>query len=114
MWEETPGRPHDLVQRRLRGGMVIRGPPAQRGDPGRGGAGLGFRRSVIRLKRGPTQRVKDWPLLEQAVEAKIEEQAESVRWWPDTVQRPGGDKKSENHSRRSVGMVMEEAEGSQG
>ena len=53
MWEETPGRLHDLVQRRLRGGTVGRGAPAQRGDPGRGGAGLGFRRSVVRLKRGP-------------------------------------------------------------
>lgn len=29
------------------------------------------------------QRVKDWPLLEQAVEAKIEEQAEFVGWWRD-------------------------------
>jgi hypothetical protein len=28
--EETPGRPHDLVQRRLRGGTVVRGPPAPR------------------------------------------------------------------------------------
>ena len=71
MWEETPGRPHDLVQRRLRGGTVVRGAPAQRGDPGRGGAGLAFRRSVVRLKRGPAQRVKDWPLLEQAAEALV-------------------------------------------
>ena len=33
------------------------------------------------------QRVKDWPLLEQAVEAKIEEQAEFVRWWGETLKQ---------------------------
>jgi hypothetical protein len=29
--------------------------------------------------------MKDWPLLEQAVEAKIEEQAEFVEWWSESV-----------------------------
>jgi hypothetical protein len=54
--------------------------------------------------------VKERPLLEQAVEAKIEEQAEFVRWWRETVQRPGGDKKSADHSRRSALMIVEDTE----
>jgi hypothetical protein len=44
--EETPGRPHDLVQRRLRGGTVVRGAPAQRGDR-RGGAGYQASRKLV-------------------------------------------------------------------
>lgn len=35
------------------------------------------------------KRVKDWPLLEQAVDQKIEEQAEFVEWWRDSVQSRG-------------------------
>lgn len=31
------------------------------------------------------KRVRDWPLLEQAVDQKIEEQAEFVRWWDDNI-----------------------------
>ena len=31
------------------------------------------------------KRVKDWPLLEQAVDAKIEEQREFVAWWEKHV-----------------------------
>lgn len=31
------------------------------------------------------QRIKEWPLLEGAVAAKIEEQAEFVRWWDENV-----------------------------
>jgi hypothetical protein len=31
------------------------------------------------------KRVKDWPLLEQAVDQKIEDQREFVRWWRETV-----------------------------
>lgn len=34
-------------------------------------------------------RLQDWPLLEQAIDAKIEEQAEFVQWWDGTVRRPG-------------------------
>ena len=30
-------------------------------------------------------RVKDWPLLTDAVDAKIEDQAEFVRWWDEKV-----------------------------
>lgn len=31
------------------------------------------------------KRIKDWPLLEQAIDAKIEEQIEFVRWWDERV-----------------------------
>jgi len=33
--------------------------------------------------------VKDWPLLEQAVDAKIEEQEKFVEWWDKQVQKAG-------------------------
>jgi phage N-6-adenine-methyltransferase len=35
------------------------------------------------------QRVKNWPLLEQAVEVKMTDQAEFVEWWAETVQSVG-------------------------
>ena len=56
------------------------------------------------------QRLRDWPLLEQAVEAKIEEQAESVEWWGKAVQSPGGDRQSGKHSRGSALMLSQDAE----
>ena len=56
------------------------------------------------------QRMRDWPLLEQAVEAKIEEQAEFVEWWGKAVQRPGGDRQSGKHSRGSALMLSQDAE----
>lgn len=31
------------------------------------------------------KRVQDWPLLEQAVDQKVEEQVEFVRWWDDNI-----------------------------
>lgn len=31
------------------------------------------------------KKVQDWPLLEQAVDQKIEEQAEFVQWWEDNI-----------------------------
>lgn len=40
------------------------------------------------------QRLKDWPLLEQAVEQKIEEQAEFVEWWREHVRAEGRPKKT--------------------
>jgi hypothetical protein len=33
--------------------------------------------------------IKDWPLLEQAVDAKIEQQIEFVRWWNESVRGKG-------------------------
>ena len=35
------------------------------------------------------KRVKNWPLLEQAVDAKIEQRAEFVGWWREKVRGPG-------------------------
>lgn len=35
------------------------------------------------------KRVKDWPLLEQAVEMKVEEQQELVEFWDEKVRPPG-------------------------
>ncbi len=35
------------------------------------------------------KKVKDWPTLETAIEQKMEDQTEFVRWWAETV-RPGG------------------------
>jgi hypothetical protein len=35
------------------------------------------------------KKVKDWPLLEQAVDQKIEDQAEFVRWWHENVRGKG-------------------------
>ena len=31
-------------------------------------------------------KVKDWPLLEQAIDVEIEQQREFIRWWDETVQ----------------------------
>lgn len=31
------------------------------------------------------KKVKDWPLLEEAVEVKIQNQREFVKWWDDNV-----------------------------
>lgn len=40
--------------------------------------------------------VKDWPTLEAAVDQKIEEQTEFVRWWKERVRGPGNpDKKGD-------------------
>lgn len=39
-------------------------------------------------------KVQDWPLLLEAVEAKIEDQREFVGWWDGNVRRPGGDRQS--------------------
>ena len=49
------------------------------------------------------RQLKDWPTLENAVEAKIEDQREFVRWWKETVERPGGD-----HSCTVAGMLSED------
>src|SRR5689334_2764272 len=35
------------------------------------------------------QQVKDWPLLEQAIDAKIQEQRQFVMWWGASVRSAG-------------------------
>ena len=54
--------------------------------------------------------MKDWPTLETAIDQKLDDQEEFVKWWRDAVQRPGGDKKSGNHSPRSALMISDDAE----
>lgn len=44
------------------------------------------------------KRMHDWPLLEQAVDQKIEEQIEFVQWWKDNVRGPG----KANYSRPGI------------
>jgi hypothetical protein len=44
------------------------------------------------------QRVKDWPLLEQAVDQKIEDQREFAAWWRESVRGKG--KKANSADRR--------------
>jgi hypothetical protein len=55
------------------------------------------------------RRIRDWPLLEQAVKQKIEEQAEFVAWWANTVgvRHAAGSKK--NAELRST-LSLESAE----
>lgn len=41
------------------------------------------------------KQIKDWPLLERAIDEKIEQQQEFVQWWRETISsRHGGDRKS--------------------
>ena len=56
------------------------------------------------------RKVKDWPTLTAAVQQKLEDQAEFVRWWRENVQRPGGDRQSEKHSLRPALMVADAEE----
>ena len=37
------------------------------------------------------QKVRDWPMLEQAIEAKMDDQVEFVRWWSEAIRRKGGE-----------------------
>lgn len=39
-------------------------------------------------------KVQDWPLLVEAVDAKIEDQREFVQWWDEAVAGQGGDRRS--------------------
>src|SRR5690606_21386468 len=56
------------------------------------------------------KRVKDWPLLEQAVDMKIEEQTELVQWGADNVTtNKGGDRRSKDQTPRSA-LLVEDAE----
>lgn len=54
-------------------------------------------------------KVKDWPLLEDAIDAKIEDQAAFVAWWDQTVRRPGGDKRSDTIVSRPDSMTCSDS-----
>ncbi len=49
------------------------------------------------------KRVKDWPTLQAAIEQKIEDQREFVRWWAERVQGKGQPKK--NSARSSLVLL---------
>lgn len=51
------------------------------------------------------KKTRDWPTLQVAVEQKIADQTEFVRWWRESVNRPGGD-----HSRGSGLLLADDAE----
>ena len=55
-------------------------------------------------------RVKDWPLLEQAVDLKIEQQREFVQWWDETVHRKGGGPWLDNAEPRYLSLAEVQAE----
>lgn len=55
------------------------------------------------------KRLKDWPLLEEAVDRKLEEQEEFVGWWRKNVRGPG-----KSNSRRTGGIEMADAEAQTG
>lgn len=62
------------------------------------------------------QRIKDWPLLEQAVDQKIEQQEEFIEWWREKVsvnhgagrgkKNPGLDSFSVEHAERLTGITQ--------
>jgi len=56
------------------------------------------------------KKIRDWPALEKAVDAKIEEQHKFVAWWSGTVERKGGDRKSKNQKSRPRFLKCVEAE----
>jgi hypothetical protein len=49
------------------------------------------------------KRVRDWPLLEKAIEQKIEDQREFVAWWTNTV-RSQGEARKENPDLRFLSV----------
>ena len=57
------------------------------------------------------KKVKDWPSLEKAVEKKMEDQTEFVRWWNERVspgQSPGRGGNKSNADPRSISMEQAE------
>jgi hypothetical protein len=68
----------------------------------------GFTAAVIDF----AAKVRDWPLLDEAVDAKIADQVEFVRWWRENVSvRHGLNRHNlENAERGSLSYSVEEAE----
>ena len=58
-----------------------------------------------------SRRVHDWPLLETAVDHKMAEQEEFVRWWRENVTKnKGGDRRSDQKRRAAFLVVDAESE----
>jgi len=51
------------------------------------------------------KKTKDWPTLEAAVDQKIEDQTEFVRWWDETV-RPNARQKSSGEVVLRAGLSL--------
>ena len=56
------------------------------------------------------KKVRDWPLLLEAVEQKMDELEELVRWWKENVRRKGGPMDTSDNSERNYRYSVEEAE----
>ena len=54
-------------------------------------------------------KVKDWPLLEKAIDLKIEEQREFCRWWHEHVHHKGGERWIDRAERRDLSLADAEA-----
>ncbi len=55
------------------------------------------------------KKVKDWPMLEAAVDKKMEDQTEFVRWWDEKVTpNKGGDR--QKGEKRGSALFVSEAE----
>jgi hypothetical protein len=59
------------------------------------------------------KRVKDWPTLETAIDCKIEDQEEFVKWWRDAVRGAGG-KEAQAIGAELRQLVRDDAEASTG
>lgn len=55
-------------------------------------------------------KVQDWPLLVEAVDAKIEDQREFVQWWDDAVHRKGGERWLDSAERGYQGVAVTDLE----
>lgn len=56
------------------------------------------------------KRVKDWPLLERAVDQKLEDQTEFVRWWQENVSSGHGGARRGDQVRGSAHLKLADAE----
>jgi phage N-6-adenine-methyltransferase len=56
------------------------------------------------------RRVKDWPLLEEAVDAKVDEQGQFVAWWDETITKNrGGDRTEKSNVSDSDTLLTADA-----
>lgn len=56
------------------------------------------------------KKVKDWPTLEKAVDQKIEDQTEFVRWWKETVRKHGTNQHTQESAVLGTPLSMPAAE----
>lgn len=69
-------------------------------DPVKTRMRVGKTDAIIQLAK----KVKDWPLLEKAVDAKIEEQAQFVAWWDGAVGKNKGGGSQIEEENQSFGL----------